>query len=209
MTREPEAPEEESAWEGPSKSARKRAAHDAERLGMRLLELPDSDLNVLGLPERLLDALVEARRIRSRGAAVRQRQYIGRLMRDIDPEEIEASLQERDRRRTLETRRQKLIESWRTRLLREGEAALDALMQDLVAAKRVARTDWVAGVGPTVSGLNGGGDPFHTDGEIAFADLAPGCAPAAAPVDVEEPSPRIAVRSAIYSWILAARGLFP
>lgn len=95
------------------------------------------------------------------------------------------------------------------RIAPDIDAERDRLMQDLVAAKRVARTYWVGGVGPTVSGRNGGGDPFHTDGEIAFADLAPGCAQAAAPVEVEPPSPRIAVRSAIFSWILAARRLFP
>ena len=89
------------------------------------------------------------------------------------------------------------------------DAERDLLMENLVAAKRVARTYWVDGVGPTVSGRNGGGDPFFTDGEIAFADLAPGCGPATAPTRTEAPPPRIAVRSAIYAWILAARRLLP
>jgi len=89
------------------------------------------------------------------------------------------------------------------------DAERDLLLENLVAAKRVARTYWVDGVGPTVSGRNGGGDPFFTDGEIAFADLAPGCGPATAPTRTEAPPPRIAVRSAIYAWILAARRLLP
>jgi hypothetical protein len=89
------------------------------------------------------------------------------------------------------------------------DAERDLMMENLVAAKRVARTYWIDGVGPTLSGRNGGGDPFHTDGESAFADLAPGCAPAAAPVEAMAPPPRAAVRSAVFSWIVAARRLLP
>ena len=65
-------------------------------------------------------------------------------MRDVDPEEIEASLQERDRRRMLEARRQKLIETWRMRLLREGEAALDALLATFPRADRNGLSQLIA-----------------------------------------------------------------
>jgi ribosome-associated protein len=46
----------------------------------------------LQLPEELLEAILEAQRLRSRVALGRQRQYIGRLMRDIDAEPIERAL---------------------------------------------------------------------------------------------------------------------
>jgi ribosome-associated protein len=124
MVDEPEADDGYDGYDGPSKSARKRAAHDAQRLGVQLVELRDTELIALGLPERLLDALQEMRRITSRTAAVRQRQYIGKIMRALDLTEIEAALEERDRRRALETQRQKLIERWRTRLIQEGSPAL-------------------------------------------------------------------------------------
>jgi ribosome-associated protein len=117
----------EPVWEGPSKSSRKRDALEAQRLGVRLAELPEPDLEALGLPERLLDALHEARRITSRAAGARHRQFIGKLMRDLDSQQIVAALEERDRRRSLETQRQKRIEAWRQRLLREGERALGEL----------------------------------------------------------------------------------
>ena len=81
------------------------------------------------------------------------------------------------------------------------DAERDLLMENLVAAKRVTKTYWVSGVGPTLFGRNGGGDPFTTDGEIAFADLAPGCATHEAPVEAEAPPPRIAVKSAVYRWL--------
>jgi LssY C-terminus len=55
------------------------------------------------------------------------------------------------------------------------DAERDFLLANLVEAKRVAATYCVSGVGPSLFGRNGGGDPFFTDGEIAFARLAPGC----------------------------------
>jgi ribosome-associated protein len=43
-------------------------------------------LQTLQLPTELLDAVIEAKQLRSRAALARQRQYIGRLMRELDPE---------------------------------------------------------------------------------------------------------------------------
>jgi len=76
----------------PSKSARKREAHALQSLGERLIRLRDAELATLDLPEPLVDAILEARRIKSRAAGARQRQYIGRLMRDIDPAPIRRAL---------------------------------------------------------------------------------------------------------------------
>ncbi len=83
----------------------------------------------------------------------------------------------------------------------------DLLIRDLVEAKRVSRTYWVSGVGPTLFGRNGGGDPFFTDGEIAFAELAPGCETNAAPTVAEAPPPRIAAKNVIFGWLAALRRL--
>jgi ribosome-associated protein len=111
----------------PSKSERKRAAHAAQDLGETLIGLSDSDLVALELPERLVDAIREARRIPSRGGGARQRQYIGKLMRDIDPEPIRAALSARSEQSALEAERFKRLESWRERLVTEGNVALEEL----------------------------------------------------------------------------------
>jgi len=81
----------------PSKSARKRTAHAAQSLGETLLVLADEELAALPLPPELLEALRDARRIRSRAARARQRQYIGKLMRLVDPQAVRAALAERER----------------------------------------------------------------------------------------------------------------
>lgn len=86
--------------ERPSRSARKRAALAAQKLGEALVALKPAELDALELPEELRAALSEARRLTSRAALARQRQYIGRLMRDVDPEPIERALAERAGGRT-------------------------------------------------------------------------------------------------------------
>jgi ribosome-associated protein len=78
--------------ERPSRSARKRVAEGLQKLGVRLVELRESELETLELPEALLQAVREARRLTSRPAQARQRQYIGKLMREVDPAPIEKLL---------------------------------------------------------------------------------------------------------------------
>jgi len=76
----------------PSKSARKREAHALQKLGERLVKMRPVDMATLPLPEPLVEAITEARRLRSRGALGRQHQYIGKLMRDVDSAALEAAL---------------------------------------------------------------------------------------------------------------------
>lgn len=110
----------------PSKSQKKRMQTALQDLGEQLIGLSDEQLASLSLDERLNYAIQEARRMKSHEAKRRQKQYIGKLMRDVDQEPIHAllsSLQGDDRR-------QKRIfanaERWRDRLVREGHDALQA-----------------------------------------------------------------------------------
>ncbi len=119
----------DAEFERPSKSARKRAATAAQDLGERLIALKESDIVALGLPERLEDAILLAKRITARGGLARQRQYIGKLMRDLDLAPIEAALESSSRSAAIDAEKHKRIEAWRARLLTEGPAALDELMR--------------------------------------------------------------------------------
>ena len=79
--------------EGPSKSAVKREMHALQDLGKTLSGMNDKQLAQLPIDdEKLLEALRETRRIRSKNALKRHLQYVGKLMRDVDPEPIEAAL---------------------------------------------------------------------------------------------------------------------
>jgi ribosome-associated protein len=113
----------------PSKSERKRNAHDAQKLGEQLIELKNLDLRAFGLPEPLFDAIMEARRITSRTGLVRQRQYVGKLMRGVDLDPIRAALTSRSEHAARDTQQFKRVEHWRDRLITEGAPALDELMQ--------------------------------------------------------------------------------
>jgi len=116
------------AGEPPSKSELKRQSRDLQDLGQALVDLPAAEFDALPVPEDLRDAIVAARRITSHGARVRQRLYIGKLLRNIDPEPIRESLANRaevDRQRV---RREHVIEAWRDRLLADEPAAWTELV---------------------------------------------------------------------------------
>lgn len=88
-----DVPENDAPWGGrPSRSARKRAAEGLQKLGEWLLTLREPELRSLQLPEDLLDALLTGQTVRSGPAQARQRQYIGRLMRNIDASALAAAL---------------------------------------------------------------------------------------------------------------------
>ena len=125
-------------YDGPSKSQRKRDADAAQKLGTRLIELKESELRALPLPEIALDAILLAQRITARGGLARQRQYIGKLLRDVDLAPLEAALAEKSRTAQFASEKHKRIEAWRARLLGEGPAALDALVKWCPAADRKA-----------------------------------------------------------------------
>ncbi len=129
---------EESEEQRQSKSARKREAASLQELGVKLSTLPDQEIKALGLPENLFVALRDLRRLPSHGAQVRQRQYIGKLMRGIDPEPVLAKLAERKHRHDIEIRHFQQIEKWRDRLLSEPQIALTELLEEFPKADRAA-----------------------------------------------------------------------
>jgi ribosome-associated protein len=69
----------------PSKSQRKRDAHAIQALGGQLVALSAVQLARLDLPEALHEAVVAAQRMRAHGARTRHLQYIGKLMRQLEP----------------------------------------------------------------------------------------------------------------------------
>ena len=118
---------DDDAAERLSKSARKRAAHAVQDLGEALIGLPEGELASLAIPEELAAAVRAARRITSRAAGARQRQYIGKLMRALDPAPIRAALAARGAVSALEAERLRRVEEWRAKLIAGGAAALAEL----------------------------------------------------------------------------------
>ena len=122
--------------ETPSKSQRKREMHELQDLGAELVELSEQQLASIDLPERLRDAVLDAREITKFEARRRQLQYIGKLMRAVDPEPIRKKLATWQAASRTHTARLHLIERWRERLL-DDEAALGELVAERPQADAV------------------------------------------------------------------------
>ena len=107
----------------PTKGDLKRQAQTLQALAEQLIEAPEELVAALDLPEKLRDAIDLARRITSHGALVRQKLFVGKLMRRVDPEPIRAALAAVGESARLATMRFKRAERWRDRLVLEGQAA--------------------------------------------------------------------------------------
>ncbi|HCS12969.1 MAG: hypothetical protein COS82_05265 [Zetaproteobacteria bacterium CG06_land_8_20_14_3_00_59_53] len=111
---------EESLYDRPSKSELKRRVEALQKAGESLIDLPPGKLAKLQLPDELRRAVVEAAKIRSKHAAFkRQRQYIGKLMRECDAEPILEALNDIQSTHQTETSRFHELEHWRDSLLAE------------------------------------------------------------------------------------------
>ena len=88
----PPAPAGEAAAERPSKSQRKRDMTALQDLGESLLRLTSAELARIDLPEELRQAITGSARITSHEARRRHLQYIGKLMRQVDPQPLRAAI---------------------------------------------------------------------------------------------------------------------
>lgn len=138
-----------------SKTRRKREMHELQSLGAALVALPETRLHEMQLESELLEALLEAKRIRSHEAKRRQLQYIGRLMRELDPEPIRARLAALEGSSAQATAAHRRLEALRERLLAD-DAALTryasehpgADLQEIRALIRNARKEQKEGKPP-------------------------------------------------------------
>ena len=118
-------PEEELP---PSKSQEKRDCDALKKLGDKLVSLNQADLDTMNLPETLLAAILEARRIQSRSGLKRQRQYIGKMMRQVDAKEIKKQFELIKHKHDTNTAQFRKVEQWRDRLLADDKTALGEII---------------------------------------------------------------------------------
>ena len=113
------APEEDDD-QPKSKSQRKRDMTALQDLGAELEALPKDRLARVPMPEALADAVLAARKITSHEGKRRQMQFVGKVMRGLDDDEvaaIRAALEGFKVTSKAETARLHLIERWRDLLL--------------------------------------------------------------------------------------------
>lgn len=105
-----------------SKTQRKKEMHELQSLGAELVALAESQIRELQIPDDLREAVLEAKRIKSHEARRRQLQYIGRLMRDVEPAPIRAQLDALIGHSAQEAARHRRLEALRDKLLADDEA---------------------------------------------------------------------------------------
>jgi ribosome-associated protein len=119
-------PDEE--FDGPSKSQLKRDSAALQDLGRELAELGKERLAKVPIDEDLRDAVKDYQRFTAHEAKRRQLQYIGKLMRSVDPEPIRAALDAFKGVSAVETAKMHRLENLRTKLL-EDEKTLHGIAE--------------------------------------------------------------------------------
>jgi ribosome-associated protein len=105
-----------------SKTKLKAEADAQQELGVRLTELPKDRLLKLNLPEDIVTAVLDTKKITANGAIRRHRQYLGRLMREIDTAPITEQLARWEGKHTAENAYFHGLERWRDRLINDANA---------------------------------------------------------------------------------------
>ena len=114
--------------EKPSKTRRKKEMIALQKLGETLVNLPKSQLAKIPVPDELLEAVTVARSLKDHEAKRRQFQYIGKIMREIDPEPIKAALRKIESNSEANTVQFHQAEQWREKLIANGDDALQELL---------------------------------------------------------------------------------
>lgn len=128
--------EEEEFSEEKSRSQLKREVEALQKLGEKLIKLKAADLAKMNLDEQLLSAIEHAQQINSRGAIRRQRQYIGKLMREADAEAIQQAYDNIINAGAQQNAQFHLLERLRDKLLQEDDSAISEVLEHFPNADR-------------------------------------------------------------------------
>ena len=129
----PWEPEEEISWV--SKTEMKTDMDALQKLGEELVGLKPSVLDKFPLSEDLAQAIKDAQRFKNE-AKRRQLQYIGKVMRNVDPEPIQAALDKVRNKHSQATAELHKLEQLRDRVVAEGDAAISEVMEMYPEADR-------------------------------------------------------------------------
>lgn len=99
--------------------------HALQELGVRLVALPEDCLEKIDLPEALRNAVLDARRMTKHEARRRQLQYVGRLMREVDPTPIAEAVDACNGVSAAHNARLHQLERLRERLLADEQVAAE------------------------------------------------------------------------------------
>jgi len=113
-----------------SKTQLKAEADEQQALGVRLTELPKDKLLKLDLPDAVLTAVLDSKKITANGAMRRHKQYLGRLMRETDNAPILEQLARWDGKHTAENAYFHGLERWRDRMIEDANVLNEFIAQN-------------------------------------------------------------------------------
>ena len=119
-----------------SSSTIKREMTALQKIGETLVDMPQSQLDKIPLPDELRQAITFAHHLKSREAKRRQLQYIGKLMRTIDVEPIQAAIKMAKSLNARTTSQFHEAEEWRERFITEGDNTIQQFLSMHVEADR-------------------------------------------------------------------------
>ncbi len=129
MRKNDKHPDEDEEYTEPSKSELKRRMTALQQMGESLILLSDKQLAKIPIAdERLVLAIQETKRIKSNNARRRHMQFIGRLMRDLDAEPIEAALALMRSQRQEKNSAFRALEQMRDEVLEKGLKGAELVM---------------------------------------------------------------------------------
>lgn len=119
----------------PSRSSKKREALALQKLGEELTKLSAVEREKINLPEELSEAIDLLEKITDHEGRRRQKQYIGRLMRDVDIKEIQIALDRINDLHSREVNAFQKAEDWRKKLLECNESEIAGLVENLLTTE--------------------------------------------------------------------------
>ncbi|WP_170923649.1 ribosome biogenesis factor YjgA [Desulfocicer vacuolatum] len=105
------------SMDAPSRTKKKKNAEALQKIGVALVELPEKELKSLDIPGELKTAVLEAKAMTKHGSRRRQLQYIGSLMRNLDPEPIQMAVEHLSLDRAKAAHQFQKMEAWRDHLI--------------------------------------------------------------------------------------------
>lgn len=121
--------DDEEEYSGPSRSQKKRDMTALQSLAEQLMQLSPELVKKCGLPDYFIEEVLDAMSITSHEAKRRQTQYVGKLMRDIDPQPLIDFLDDIDTGNRADNRKFHQLERWRNALVDGNLSVLDELVE--------------------------------------------------------------------------------
>jgi ribosome-associated protein len=126
-----------------SRTQIKKEMKALQALGEKLVTLSDTQLANPAIPDVLRQAIRDYKTMHGHETLRRQMQYIGRLMRDIDPQPIRELIHHIEEGRRDETVFFKQAESWRDGLIQGDDSLLETILSRFADLHPASLTDLV------------------------------------------------------------------